>query len=139
MWFLKKSKLNKFLIVFISITKLCCSINTLGEGASMLGYTKEFVDIIEIACGDGLLSHGGFSNVDFMFKGVDLDNKKVLDVGSGLGGIDLYLAQKYKVDITGVDVEPIVVDSSLKRLEGFSGKLKGKVRFVSRVCCAFIE
>ena len=54
--------------------------------------------------------------VDSMLEGIDLTGKKVLDLGSGLGGIDFYLAQKYAVEIVGVDVEPFIVDKAEKRL-----------------------
>ena len=46
--------------------------------------------------------------LNIQFSGQNLINKKLLDIGSGIGGADIYLAQKYNVDITGIDVEKII-------------------------------
>ena len=95
-----------------------------------MGYTKDFIDIIEIVYGDGFLSSGSFSSVDLMFNGIDLDGEKALDIGSGLGGIDIYLAQKHNVDIAGIDIEPLVVKRAKEKLLKISNTLIGKVKFI---------
>ena len=69
-------------------------------------------------------------NIDQMFANINLDKKKILDIGSGVGGVDIYLTQKYNVDITGVDVESFVVEESKRRLEKTKKSLKGKVTFL---------
>jgi phosphoethanolamine N-methyltransferase len=89
-------------------------------------YSEGVVALIEAVYGAGLLSQGGMECIDDMFKGTDFNGKVVLDIGSGVGGIDIYLAQKYNVDLTGVDVGHFVVEEACKRVKN----LKGKVTFV---------
>lgn len=68
-------------------------------------YDAEFTSILEFFWGEGCLSPGGMEAVDMMFEGVDLNGKKVLDLGSGLGGPAIYLARQHAADITGLDVD----------------------------------
>lgn len=91
-------------------------------------YSKEFTDLVEYVYGTELLSQGGTESIDLMIEGLDLDGKKLLDIGSGLGGVDFYLAKKYKVAITGVDcVSRMVQDASDRKLHHH---LRGTVDFV---------
>ncbi|HJM68427.1 MAG TPA: methyltransferase domain-containing protein [Candidatus Babeliales bacterium] len=93
------------------------------------GYSQDFIDLVELLYGEGYLSQGGDKSVDYMLKGMDLSNKKVLDVGSGIGGIDIYLATKYKVNVAGVDIESAVVDMAKKKAVAAKDTLKGSVEF----------
>jgi hypothetical protein len=52
-------------------------------------YAKDFTDALQFMWGDGFLSPGGPEEVAEMLAGIDLSGKRVLDIGSGLGGIDL--------------------------------------------------
>jgi len=94
-------------------------------------YSEKLVDLIELIYGKGFLSQGGAASVDFMFKDVNVTNKKVLDVGSGLGGIDFCLAQKYVVDIVGVEIDSLIIKKAEQLLEKKRPILKGNVTFVS--------
>lgn len=91
-------------------------------------YSKDFTDLIELVYGQELLSQGGSDSIDLMFAGQDLEGKKLLDVGSGLGGVDFYLASKYVVDITGIDCVSRMVEDANKRKE--KQALRGMVTFV---------
>jgi ubiquinone/menaquinone biosynthesis C-methylase UbiE len=91
-------------------------------------YAKEFTDLIESVYGPEFLSQGGSESVDLMFEGQLLENKKLLDIGSGLGGVDFYLAEKYNVDIIGVDCVMRLVDDANNRKA--THKLIGDVTFV---------
>src|SRR5690348_5420085 len=91
-------------------------------------YSKEFTDLIELIYGSEFLSQGGKESIDIMFEGQILEGKKLLDIGSGLGGIDFYLAQKYNVDIIGIDRVSRLVDDANKRRT--SHHLIGDVTFV---------
>lgn len=91
-------------------------------------YSKEFTDIIEFVYGSEFLSQGGFSSVDMMFDGEYLDGKKVLDIGSGLGGIDFYLAEKYTVNIIGTDRVLRLVEDTNARRKNY--RLRGNVSFI---------
>jgi ubiquinone/menaquinone biosynthesis C-methylase UbiE len=113
----------KILLLFIIAMGLKISANQLDTE-----YTKEFTDLIESVYGSKFLSQGGSESVDRMFEGQILENKKLLDIGSGLGGVDFYLAQKYHVDIIGVDCVSRLVDDANKRKA--THKLIGNVTFV---------
>lgn len=91
-------------------------------------YSKEFTDLIESVYGSEFLSQGGGESVDCMFERQILEGKKLLDIGSGLGGVDFYLAQKYKVDITGVDCVLRLVDDANKRKATYN--FIGNVTFI---------
>lgn len=91
-------------------------------------YSKEFTDVIELVYGLAWLSQGGSNAVDYMFSGQDLEEKKLLDVGSGLGGIDFYLAEKYGASITGIDCVKRLVDDANCRIADH--QLKGDVFFM---------
>ena len=58
-------------------------------------YTLKNVPLFEAMYGTGLISLGGYEAVDAMFKGIDLRSKKILDIGSGIGGMAHYLSKKY--------------------------------------------
>ncbi len=91
-------------------------------------YSKDFTDLIELVYGRELLSQGGNDSIDLMFAGQELDGKKLLDIGSGLGGVDFYLAQNHKVDITGVDCVARLVEDANERKSTHT--LQGSVAFV---------
>ncbi len=56
---------------------------------------------------------------DILLSNVDLDGKKILDVGCGLGNLYEYISQKgIKVKYTGVDIlEKMVYSAKKKRLD----------------------
>lgn len=72
-------------------------------------YDTTFTDLMQMTVGEGFLSFGGTEFLDKMFQGIPLQGKKILDVGCGLGGPARYLAEKYDVDIIGIDIEPDVI------------------------------
>ena len=92
-----------------------------------LEYSQTFTDLLELVYGENLLSQGGTESIDHMLRDQNLNGKKVLDIGSGLGGVDLYLAQKYAVDITGIDPVKRLVEKANKKKA--SRKLLGNVVF----------
>ena len=76
-------------------------------------YAKDFTDALQFMWGDGFLSPGGPEEVAEMVAGIDLTGKRVLDVGSGLGGVDILLATKHgAAEVVGIDVEPQLVQSA---------------------------
>lgn len=45
--------------------------------------------------------------IERLFSQIDLSNvKKVLEVGCGIGVLSYYLAEKYKWEVTGIDLDP---------------------------------
>lgn len=67
-------------------------------------YDARLVRILEFMWGEGFLSPGGAEAVDAMVEGVNLEGKRVLDVGSGTGGPALHLSLK-GAEVVAYDVE----------------------------------
>ena len=90
-------------------------------------YEKPFTDLVEIVYGDNFLSQDGREEIDKLFENEVLTNKKLLDIGSGLGEVDFYLASKYSPDITNIDrVERLINDANSRNN---NESLKGNINF----------
>ena len=75
-----------------------------------MAYDKTFTDALQSVWGRGFLSPGGPEAVASFLAGTDLRGKAVLDIGSGLGGVDLLLVQTHgAAQVTGIDVDPWLV------------------------------
>ncbi len=69
-------------------------------------YPEDFVAGLEWMWGAGFMSPGGPAEVATILKGVDCRGKTVLDIGCGIGGIDLLLVKEYgAAHVIGIDVE----------------------------------
>ncbi|MEM7335632.1 MAG: methyltransferase domain-containing protein [Chloroflexota bacterium] len=77
-------------------------------------YDDQFVAGLEWMWGNGFLSPGGPEEVAAILEGIDLAGKTVLDIGSGIGGIDLLLVKKHGAKkVIGIDVEaPLIARSN---------------------------
>ena len=91
-------------------------------------YNQEFTDIVQYVYGKNSLSQGRNDSLDLMLDGIQLNGKKLLDIGSGLGGSEFYLAKKYSLQVTGVDRVKALVDKSLEIAESL--KISHKVKFL---------
>ncbi|MBS0290259.1 MAG: methyltransferase domain-containing protein, partial [Proteobacteria bacterium] len=67
-------------------------------------YVEENVPLFEAIYGKGLISLGGFKAINKMFSRSDLKNKQILDIGSGIGGMAYYLAEKYHCKVIGLEI-----------------------------------
>jgi phosphoethanolamine N-methyltransferase len=93
-------------------------------------YSPHFLRLSQIVFGnDEIISQGGSQSIEIMFREVDLNGKKVLDIGSGFGGVAFYLAEKFDVEIIGVDREPYMINCAQQYLEQHRDHLIGKVLF----------
>ncbi|MDH3453161.1 MAG: methyltransferase domain-containing protein [Gammaproteobacteria bacterium] len=69
-------------------------------------YDDVFVAGLEWMWGEGFLSPGGRDEVAEILSGVVLDDKRVLDIGCGIGGVDVLLVAEFGAEhVTGIDVE----------------------------------
>ncbi len=60
--------------------------------------------------GEGFLSPGGPDEVAQILSGVDLRGRRVLDIGCGIGGVDIVLVREHGArEVVGIDVEPALV------------------------------
>jgi len=76
-----------------------------------MGYTKDFVAALEFVWGEGFLSPGGPEEVRAIVGTHDIRGARVLDIGCGLGGIDLLLVTEHGAGhVVGIDVNPDVIE-----------------------------
>ena len=73
-------------------------------------YDDGLVAMLELIWGEGFLSPGGPENVHRTVAGLDLKDKLVLDIGSGLGGVDLILAGDFGARVIGLEIEQPLID-----------------------------
>ncbi|MBT6278272.1 MAG: methyltransferase domain-containing protein [Chromatiales bacterium] len=91
-------------------------------------YTPSFNVALQWLWGDGFLSPGGPEEVASMLDGVELSGFHVLDVGCGLGVVDVLLAERYgAASVVGVDVEGHLIESAIERVA--KANLQAKVSF----------
>ena len=80
-------------------------------------YHEAMMTMLELIWGKGFMAPGGTGNVDRMVEGLHLENRRVLDIGCGLGGPDFHLAEKHGAYTTGIDLEPHLIDSALATVQ----------------------
>lgn len=80
-------------------------------------YDDTLVALLELIWGEGFLSPGGPHAVREIVKGLELTDKLVLDIGSGLGGPDIILAKEYGARIIGLEVEQGLVQRAIDNIE----------------------
>lgn len=78
-------------------------------------YSPEYCAELELAYGRGMMSEGGTEAIEHMFENISLQSQKALDIGSGLGGVAFYLAEKYGTEVTGIETNAWMVAESINR------------------------
>ncbi len=79
-------------------------------------YTTELITMYQLIWGDGFLSPGGEEHLAEIVKGLDLQDKLVLDIGCAIGGFDVALAKTYGARVVGIDVEASLVEQGKQRV-----------------------
>lgn len=79
-------------------------------------YSPELLAMLELVWGEGFLSPGGPAAVDEIVSGLDLRDKLVVDVGSGLGGVDMHLAGAHGARVIGMEIEAPLVELGRERV-----------------------
>lgn len=73
-------------------------------------YDRAFTEALQFMWGRGFLSPGGPEEVHGILAGCDVAGRRVLDIGSGLGGIDIIIARELgAAEVVGIDVEPQLI------------------------------
>jgi ubiquinone/menaquinone biosynthesis C-methylase UbiE len=80
-------------------------------------YYDAMVDLLEWLWGRDFMAPGGEGNIRKMMQGIDARDKDLLDIGSGLGGPAFVLARDYGAQVTGIDLEPQLVERANQRKE----------------------
>ena len=95
-------------------------------------YGDTFVAGLEWMWGEGFLSPGGAQEVARIVAGAPIAGARVLDVGCGLGAIDLLLVEHIgAAHVTGIDVEAPLVARAAARVEAAGLSDRISVREVS--------
>ena len=79
-------------------------------------YDQRMLTLLQIIWGEGFLSPGGPQAVRAIVAGLDLQDKAVLDIGCGLGGLDEVLAGEFGARVTGIDVAKLIVQLGQARI-----------------------
>jgi SAM-dependent methyltransferase len=91
-------------------------------------YGDEILDYLQLFRGEGFLSPGGADETRRVLERVSLEEKNVLEVGSGLGGCCLIIAGEHHAEhVLGLDVEPTVVERARKAVK--AAGLADKISF----------
>ncbi len=74
-------------------------------------YDDNLIALLESLWGEGFMSPGGTEEVDRYLHGVKLEGLSVLDIGCGLGGVDIHLIKHHGAAlVTGIDVNPSLIE-----------------------------
>ncbi len=74
-------------------------------------YDDNLMALLEALWGEGFMSPGGTDEVDRYLVGIDLSGLSVLDIGCGLGGVDLHLVRQHGAGrVTGIDIEDWLIE-----------------------------
>ncbi len=90
-------------------------------------YSAKYCQQLEAAYGKNMMSEGGTEAIEHLFDSVELRGKKALDIGSGLGGVAFFIAEKYGCTVVGLEINSWMVAEATKRTPKH---LKDKVSFV---------
>ena len=76
-------------------------------------YPEAELQFFEKVWGKGFVSPGGPEEVAEILRDVDLENKRILDIGCGMGGIDILLVKNHgAAKVVGIDVEGPVLEKA---------------------------
>jgi ubiquinone/menaquinone biosynthesis C-methylase UbiE len=93
-------------------------------------YGIKQIMFLESVWGEGFLSPGGVEEIDLVVEGLDLAGKTILDIGCGCGGAAFHLIRQHgAAQVTGIDVEPLVIERADELAEKY--EMTGETAFVT--------
>ncbi len=93
-------------------------------------YHDAMIALLALIWGDGFMAPGGEGNVAKIVGGFDLRDKRVLDIGCGVGGPAFVLADTYGANVVGTDLEPHLIERAQKRAKELGLDVKIDFRVV---------
>lgn len=92
-------------------------------------YDDKLMALLEVIWGEGFMSPGGVDEVDRYLEGISLENRSVLDIGCGIGGIDVHLVRQHcAAQVTGIDIDPALIDRC--KLLAQKHQVEAQTRFI---------
>ena len=91
-------------------------------------YPDEMIAMLEIIWGPGFMAPGGEGNIANLVEGLDVRDKRILDIGCGIGGPAFLLAEKYGAYVVGIDIEPELIERAQRRAKEL--KIDSRCEFV---------
>src|SRR5210317_64655 len=83
-------------------------------------YDDNLMALLEGLWGEGFMSPGGTAEVDRYLDGIDLSGLSVLDIGCGLGGVDLHLVREHgAARVIGIDIDPALIERCKRLAEKY--------------------
>jgi phosphoethanolamine N-methyltransferase len=74
-------------------------------------YDDNLMALLEALWGEGFMSPGGVDEVDRYLDGISLAGQVVLDIGCGLGGVDIHLLRHHAAArVTGIDIDAALIE-----------------------------
>jgi phosphoethanolamine N-methyltransferase len=80
-------------------------------------YHDAMITLLELIWGEGFMAPGGKGNIAKIVDGFDLQGKRVLDIGCGIGGPAFVLAGTYGANVVGTDLEPHLIEIANERAQ----------------------
>ncbi len=76
-------------------------------------YDDDLIALLETLWGEGFMSPGGTDEVDRYLGAINLSGLEVLDIGCGLGGVDIHLLRAHAAArVVGIDIEDNLIERS---------------------------
>jgi ubiquinone/menaquinone biosynthesis C-methylase UbiE len=80
-------------------------------------YDEKVVARLQLLWGEGFMSPGGPAEVTELLRDIDLDGCQVLDIGCGIGGVELLLADQFNAKhVVGIDIELPLIERAQQRI-----------------------
>jgi phosphoethanolamine N-methyltransferase len=78
-------------------------------------YDDTLVKLLELVWGEGYMAPGGEGNIVKIAEGLDMQGKRVLDIGCGIGGPAFLLARTFGANVVGTDLEAPLIERAKQR------------------------
>jgi len=91
-------------------------------------YPDTMITMLEIIWGDGFMAPGGEGNIANLVEELDVRDKRILDIGCGIGGPAFVLAEKYGAYVVGIDIEAELIARA--RLRAKELKIDSRCEFL---------
>ena len=78
-------------------------------------YHANIVQMLELIWGKGYMAPGGRGNVAKMLRGLETKDKRILDIGCGIGGPAMEMASVHGAELVGIDLEAPLIERARRR------------------------